>query len=640
MIPHRQPLRQTKSAVGLLATLSLAAALCGTPPSTAQTEPTLSEINKESPLGLISPEDLRGAIERARANPSQPYPVYKPADGVWLPVDEHRRAYVERISKAATGGKFEIREKQVRLSYGLTVDLIADEGDDLFVLVVGPTPEVEQQLEAQRKANRIRAAEQREEAARRKAEKAQDVGDTSKLLPSRVRAVVTPYDRGLPRAGLWRNDVHTADMNGDGILDIVHPPPRKGGGKPAVFFHDGEGNWQFARGNYRARRLEYGDAAIADFNGDGHLDIALAMHLLGTTVLYGRGNLRFQEFDEGFDRPTWARPNSPFGKRAPWASRAMAASDLDGDGDLDLLAIGEGAESLSLLRAEGDPEPLFSEGITVYVNQGDSWSPHRFENLPSGGDRITMGDFDDDGEPEAAVAWASSRGWNVILDFRFEDGKPIVDPQRLESLGNEITFVGGVAAGDIIPGGPDELAVGRMVKRGDIWRGRIELHAREGNRADGAWRAYTLADWPYREGISDIDVGDLDGDGKLDIAAATGASRIVLLRGMGDGRFQLADESLAEVQFNCAAFSIELADLDNDGSDEVISGFAGEDTSVPGIGAIPGCKDSGRLAVWKVERFEEADTEATGPTLDAYEFDFGGPETPESLLLRARQGGR
>ena len=53
-----------------------------------------------------------------------------------------------------------------------------------------------------------------------------------------------PFDAGLPHEGQWRNGFDIADMNGDGLLDIVHGPPRKGDRRPHVFLGDGKGNWR------------------------------------------------------------------------------------------------------------------------------------------------------------------------------------------------------------------------------------------------------------------------------------------------------------------------------------------------------------------------------------------------------------
>ena len=78
-------------------------------------------------------------------------------------------------------------------------------------------------------------------------------------------------------------------MNEDGHLDIVHSPARKAPGPPVIFLGDGKGNWRrWSEAKFPRLPYDYGDAAVGDFNGDGHPDIALGVHLRGLLALTGR----------------------------------------------------------------------------------------------------------------------------------------------------------------------------------------------------------------------------------------------------------------------------------------------------------------------------------------------------------------
>ena len=56
---------------------------------------------------------------------------------------------------------------------------------------------------------------------------------------------------------------------------------------------------------------------------------------------------------------------------------------------------------------------------------------------------------------------------------------------------------------------------------------------------------------------------------------------------------------LSEAGGGCRGYSLELADINGDGRDELIAGFAGERTTgVTGMTESQ-CKSSGRLGVWQ-----------------------------------------
>jgi hypothetical protein len=142
-----------------------------------------------------------------------------------------------------------------------------------------------------------------------------------------------PIGAGLPRAGQWREGFDLADLDGDGNLDLVHGPARKGRRVPHVFRGDGRGafaEWSEAR--FPSLAYDYGDARAADFDGDGRLDLALAVHLSGLQLLLGDGRGGFRAAGAGLD---WS------GAGAGFSSRAIRAADLDGDGRVDLAPLGE-----------------------------------------------------------------------------------------------------------------------------------------------------------------------------------------------------------------------------------------------------------------------------------------------------------
>src|SRR4051794_31137152 len=81
---------------------------------------------------------------------------------------------------------------------------------------------------------------------------------------------------GLPHKGQWRHGFALADMNGDGRADIGFGPARKGTRSPAIFLGEPQAWKLWREAEYPSAAYDYGAAASADFDGDGHADLALA----------------------------------------------------------------------------------------------------------------------------------------------------------------------------------------------------------------------------------------------------------------------------------------------------------------------------------------------------------------------------
>ncbi len=122
-------------------------------------------------------------------------------------------------------------------------------------------------------------------------------------------------------AGSLTNDVQTADLNGDGKLDLVVAD--YGSGHVDVLLGNGNGTFQPAR-TYPTLTAPSG-ILISDFNGDGKLDVVAADYENGSqgavSVFFGNGDGTLQ-----------AAQNTTTG---PGAFK-LAAGDFNGDGLVDL----------------------------------------------------------------------------------------------------------------------------------------------------------------------------------------------------------------------------------------------------------------------------------------------------------------
>ena len=150
-----------------------------------------------------------------------------------------------------------------------------------------------------------------------------------------------------------------------------------------------------------------------------------------------------------------------------------------------------------------------------------------------------------------------------------------------------------VDAADWNGDGRVDLVLGYINREGNVWRTGIDIVLA---RAEGGWERKPLAVEESRDWLTAVDSGDLDGDGKLDIAAATGDGEIWIFLGKGDGSFsrQKSPEVAAGLQ-GCRGYDIQIVNLDSDPGEELVAEFAGEPSALL---APTRCIQEGALVAW------------------------------------------
>jgi hypothetical protein len=133
--------------------------------------------------------------------------------------------------------------------------------------------------------------------------------------------------------------IATGDFNGDGIPDFVTPNYFEFGGSPTIFLGKGDGTFTFSKVTFT---LDYFPTSVlvADFNGDGVLDLAFS-DLNGVEIALGNGDGTFKE--------TAASPIP-----VPNELYSLTVGDFNHDGKVDIAGIDQYNDQIVLLIGAGD----------------------------------------------------------------------------------------------------------------------------------------------------------------------------------------------------------------------------------------------------------------------------------------------
>jgi hypothetical protein len=275
------------------------------------------------------------------------------------------------------------------------------------------------------------------------------------------------------------------------------------------------------------------DAAAGDVDGDGDLDVALAMEFEPKVLLVNDGAGRFR--DASVQLP-----------RAVHDSEDVALADFDGDGDLDLVLVSED---------DRQDELYLNDGSGRFVDASERLTADDVSNA------LLVVDLNADGAPDILTG-------NIGLDRalvndgsgRFRDETTGRWPQ-----GGDESRTQDLEGFDMDGDGDLDIAVAN--------EGQNRLFRND----EGILVDVTAAALPQaRDESREIRAADFDGDGDLDLIVANvrflldqPASDELLLND-GRGRFIRAAEGWQPSSRERSHFTVQAVDLDRDGDVDLL----------------------------------------------------------------------
>jgi len=322
--------------------------------------------------------------------------------------------------------------------------------------------------------------------------------EKSSPLPPVQRGLVAMSD-GFSGDERWRQDFTFADMDGDGLRDIVTAPPRKSKEPwPHIFLRRQMG-WEpvtcseVERNGFPPQEYMYGGVAVADFDGKGKLAIAIAMHETGIRIFTNIGGGPCGPWEERTDLPS---------EMLQMQTRAITTADMNHDGRMDLVAVSE-APRMNVAKG--------AFGIGIFFNETSGWRLQKItESDGLFGDDIAVGEVNGDGIPDIAVGSLDDKRPQFVW---LSDGNGGWQAASTEGLPPYI-IAWSVQLVDFDHDGKDELLMGV---------GSAPIHKNGGPRVykwDGTqWNTLSQG-LPQVSWVCGVTAIDLDHDGSLEIVTA------------------------------------------------------------------------------------------------------------------------
>ena len=391
-----------------------------------------------------------------------------------------------------------------------------------------------------------------------------------------------PYQGVVYPAAGAPYDVAAADLNGDGIPDLVVTD--QANNTVNVLFGTGDSNSPFQEPAvpYSTGSIPLG-VAIWDFNGDGIPDIVVVNNACNVQVgnpCPGTGTVSVLLGDPahpGRFQPQVVYPLGPIGPPPPppnpqYGPQFVAVADFNGDGIADL-AVTNACGSDPICESLGTVSVLLGNGDGTFQVPAPP-SPYAVGTYPIG---IAAGVFTGNGLPDLAVANRTDQYVGVLLNNS-------LDPGTFEA--GQAIVVGlpfGIAVADFRNNGIADLAVTDECGSDPTCQSPGTVSVLLGN-GDGTFQAPATSTVDFVP--QKIVVADFNGDGFPDLAVANacgnttgspcqGPGTVSLLLNNGNGTFP-TNSAGDDWGVGLSPVSLVAADFNKDGVPDVVSADYGD----------------------------------------------------------------
>jgi surface antigen len=287
---------------------------------------------------------------------------------------------------------------------------------------------------------------------------------------------------------------------------------------------------------------------IADLDGDGKPDL-----IVGNSVDHTIGLYRNISTNGTLTAASFALPvllAAPSGTDTP---RGLTVADVDGDGKLDIIVADSGNNTVSVYHNNCTPGSITSNAFATRVDFATGAQPMD----------VAVVDIDGDGKPDLVVANYTDGTVSILRNTG------VMGSLTSNSFAPKVDFATGsgcwsVSAGDLDGDGKPDLAA---ANNGSSTVSVLRNLSTPGNIAFAP-----AANLAVLGGAVQVSIGDLDGDGKPDLAVACYlSSTLSVFRNLSTVGSLTTNSFAARIDFPLAGrgHATAIADFDGDGKPDI-----------------------------------------------------------------------
>jgi methionine-rich copper-binding protein CopC len=362
--------------------------------------------------------------------------------------------------------------------------------------------------------------------------------------------------------------VALGDVDGDGDLDLLTADYLTSGVSVRLNGGDATGSNTgiFANGSLVTLGTNSfpQSVVVGDVDGDGDLD------LLTTNAGTGTVSVRLNGGDATGSNTGVFRNGMDVGIGS--GSAGLVVGDVDGDGDLDLLATTDFNNTVSVRLNGGDATGSntgqFANGSTVSVGQNPR--------------NLAIGDVDGDGDLDLLTTNNGNSGTGTTVSVRLNGGDATGSNTGVFSNGSTVS-VGSlptsITVGDVDGDGDLDLLTGNQLGN------TVSVRLNGGNATGSNTGVFSLGtDVAVGNSPRTVVLSDVDGDGDLDLLTTNYADNTVSVRlnggnalGAGTGSFSNGSDAVVGI----GPWGLAVGDVDGDGDVDLLATNTGT-TTTPG----------------------------------------------------------